>query len=153
MRQITQCFHASLASIHKQAEQLGTLTRLVQDKLAQPSSNTPVPCQVNSFKNGCLVLAVTDPVWAAKLRYEIPSLRDQLRREGLHQLTSIRISLSPGGASEPLTPRKKPTRTPSLSNQAKQTITSSAKHCSYAPLREALERLGANQASTKDNSG
>lgn len=146
MRQITQCFNTSLASIYKEAAQLKTLTALVQQHLGQ---NEPVPCQVSRFSQGCLVIAVEDAVWAARLRYELPTLRDQLRKSGLHQLTSIRISLSPS-APKPL---KKVIRTPRLSNEAKQTICDSAKYCDYPPLKEALLRLGEHQASTKDPSG
>jgi hypothetical protein len=149
MRQITQCFNANLATLFKQASELKTLTALVQKALAQ---NEPVPCEVHSFRGGCLVLAVTDPVWAARLRYEIPSLRDQLRKEGLHQLSSIRISLSPGSTPEPFN-NKKRTQGPLLSSKAKQAICESAKHCAYPPLRDALERLGEHQASTGTNSG
>ena len=146
MRQITQCFNTSLTSIYKEVSQLKTLTDLVQQHLGQ---NEPVPCQVSRFSEGCLVLTVEDAVWAARLRYELPTLRDQLRKAGLHHLTSIRIHLSP--ASTPLKQKKK--RTPLLSNQAKQAICDSSKHCSYPPLREALKRLGENQASTKGPSG
>ena len=147
MRQTTQCFNNSLSSIYKEISQLKTLTDLVQQHLGQ---NEPVPCQVSRFSEGCLVLTVEDAVWAARLRYELPTLRDHLRKAGLHHLTSIRINLSPASAP-PLKQKKK--RSPLLSNQAKQAICDSAKHCSYPPLKEALKRLGENQASTKDPSG
>jgi hypothetical protein len=146
MRKITQCFTHSLASIYQEAAQLETLTALVQQHLALEET---VPCQVSRFSEGCLVLTVDDAVWAARLRYELPTLRDQLRQSGLHHLTSIRIALSPGTKK----PLKKTKRAAMLSNNAKKTITESAKHCSYGPLKEALERLGKNQASTKDASG
>ena len=140
MRKITQCFNNSLASIYQEAEQLKTLTALVQQHLGQ---DEPVPCQVSRFSQGCLVLAVEDAVWAAKLRYELPTLRDQLRKAGLHHLTSIRVNLSPSTPK----PLKKAKRAPLFSQQAKQTISEHAKHCSYPPLKEVLERLGSNQAS------
>ncbi|MDX2345640.1 MAG: DciA family protein [Legionella sp.] len=135
MRKITQCFTASLASIFEEATQLKTLTALVQEHLGLEEV---VPCQVSRFSKGCLVLAVEDAVWAARLRYELPTLRDQLRRAGLHHLTAIQINVSPA-AKKPL---KKTKRRAILSKQAKQTIGESAKHCSYEPLKAALERLG-----------
>ena len=148
MRQITQCLNTPLASIYKQALQLETLTNLVQRHLGK---SKPVPCKVSRFTSGCLILSVEDPVWAAQLRYELPNLRDKLRQEGLHQLTSIQISLSPA------TPAPKPTKkkrvTPRLSTGATQTIRESAAHCSYGPLKEALEHLSKHQASTSNNSG
>lgn len=147
MRQITQCFNTSLTSIYQEVVQLKTLTSLVQEYLSQ---NEPVPCEVTRFEKGCLVISVKDAVWASKLRYELPTLRDQLRHAGLHHLTSIRINISP--ASTPFLQAQKKKRSPLLSDKAKQTIRESAKHCSYPPLKEALERLGKNQASTKQPS-
>ncbi|MCH9756799.1 MAG: DUF721 domain-containing protein [Gammaproteobacteria bacterium] len=146
MRQITQCFNTSLASIYKEATQLEALTTLVQQHL---DSKDPIPCQVSRFSGGCLVLQVEDAVWAAQLRYELPSLRDNLRKAGLHQLTSIRINLSLSTNK----PSKTNSHTALLSNNAKKTICESAKHCSYPPLKEALLRLGEHQASTKKPSG
>ncbi len=146
MRQITQCFNASLAAMHQEATQLKTLTALVQQHLGQ---DEPVPCQVSRFSKGSLVLTVEDAVWATRLRYELPTLRDRLRQAGLHHLTAIRINLAPS------TPQNLKTKkqAPPLSHQAKQTICDSAKHCSYPPLKEALERLGEHHASTKEPSG
>ena len=146
MRQITQCFNTPLASIYKQASQLETLTALVQRHLGK---NEPVHCRVSRFTNGCLTLSVEDSVWAAQLRYELPTLRDKLRQEGLHQLTSIRISLSP--RTPP--PKQKKSRVPHLSTEARRTIRESATHCSHPPLKEALERLSKPQALANNNSG
>jgi hypothetical protein len=146
MRQITQCFTHALSSIYKEAAQLKALTALVQEQLGQ---SQPVPCQVSRFSEGCLVLTVEDAVFAAQLRYELPTLRDQLRKAGLHHLTSIRIYLSPGTTQKAF---KKHKKAPILSNQAKKTIRESAKHCSYRPLQDALERLGEHQASAKATS-
>lgn len=150
MRKITQCFNTPLASIYKQASQLDDLTRLVQGHLKK-HDDAAVPCTVSRFTNGCLILAVDDPVWAAQLRFELPNLRDKLRQEGLHQLTSIRINLLPATpAAKP--PKKKP-RDTYISNHAKQAIHESAAHCSYGPLKEALERLCGHQASANTKSG
>ena len=150
MRQITQCFNTPLASIYKQASQLETLTTLVQRHLGK-NKNKTAPCTVSRFTNGCLILAVDDPVWAAQLRYELPNLRDKLRQEGLHQLTSIRINLLPATPAAKK-PHKKD-RDACISTEAKRNIRESASHCSYAPLKEALERLSQHQASTSNNSG
>ncbi len=134
MRQITQCFNASLSSIYQEAAHLNTLTTLVKRTLGQEKA---VPLTVSRFKNGCLLLEVQDAVWASELRYELPKLRDALRKEGLHHLTSIRIQLAPN--SVPKTPKKK--GAPVLSTGAKKILQSSAKGCSYEPLKAALERL------------
>jgi len=150
MRRITQCFNTPLASIYKQASQLDKLTALVQRHLKK-NEHEPVPCKVSRFESGCLILAVDNPVWAAQLRFELPNLRDKLRQEGLHQLTSIRISLLP--ATPAAKPPKKKSRDVCISNDAKRNIRESAAHCSYAPLKEALERLSKHQASANNKSG
>jgi len=150
MRKITQCFNTPLASIYKQASQLDSLTRLVQRHLKK-NEHESVPCTVSRFTSGCLILAVDDPVWAAQLRFELPSLRDKLRQEGLHQLTSIRINLLP--ATPAAKPPKKKSRDACISTNAKRNIHESAAHCSYPPLKEALERLSRHQASANTNSG
>ena len=150
MRKITQCFNTPLAAIYKQASQLETLTALVQRHLKK-NEHESVPCKVSRFANGCLVLTVDDPVWGTQLRYELPNLRDKLRQEGLHQLTSIRINLLP--ATPAAKPPKKKDRDASISNDAKRNIRESAAHCSYAPLKEALERLSKHQASANNKSG
>ncbi len=146
MRQITQCLNSSLASIYQEAAELNTLTALVCEQLQEN-----IPCHVSRFSKGCLTLTVEDAVWAAQLRYELPTLRDQLRKAGLHHLISIRISLAPHNIHPLLRRYKK--RSPQFSKQAKQVICESAEACSYPPLKAALERLGAHQASTKTPSG
>ena len=152
MRQITQCFNATLASIYQEVTELNRLTALVQAYLGKDEASGAVPCDVSRFSKGTLVLAVKDAVWAAKLRYELPSLRDHLRRAGgLHQLTSIRIHLSP--STHAPVQKKKNLHTPHLSEQTKHMISDSAKHCQNAPLKAALERLSAHHASTKSPSG
>lgn len=150
MRKITQCFNTPLAAIYKQASQLESLTHLVQRHLKK-NEHECVPCKVSRFSKGCLVLAVDDPVWATQLRFELPQLRDKLRQEGLHQLTSIRINLLP--ETPAIKPPKKKSREAFISNNAKRNIHESAAHCSYAPLKEALERLCKHQTSTNTNSG
>lgn len=136
MRQITQCFNATLASIREEVATLQTLTTRVQQHLSEA-----IPCSVSRFSQGCLVLSVDDAVWANKLRYELPALRDALRRAGLHQLTAIRIHLS---LCNDKTRLNTPTKNAALSLKAQKTLHESAKQCSYPPLKAALERLAKN---------
>ena len=150
MRRITQCFNTPLAAIYKQASQLEALTTLVQNYFKK-TQHASVPCTVSRFTNGCLILAVDDPVWAAQLRFELPNLRDKLRQEGLHQLTSIQINMLP--ATPAAKPPEKKDRDASISNDAKRNIRESAAHCSYAPLQEVLQRLSEHQAPASTKSG
>lgn len=145
MRQISQCFDTKLARLFKEAAALDALSAQVKRHVGD------IPCTVSRYHQGTLTLNVQDAVWATRLRYEIPMLRDKLRREGLHQLTSIRVSLSPTNKAEAT---KKPVREVHISHEAKKIIQESAKHSTYEPLKKALARLSENaHASDKTKSG
>lgn len=149
MRQITKCFDSKLAILYKEAVALETLTQRVKHHLSggKKSKYNTIPCSVSRFHQGTMTLCVEDPVWATSLRYELPSLRDKLRQEGLHHLTSIRICMTPANKSALV---KKKKREVTLSHQAKETIKQSAEFCSYEPLKEALMRLSEHQARASD---
>ncbi|STY25051.1 Zn-ribbon-containing, possible RNA-binding protein-like protein [Legionella taurinensis] len=96
-------------------------------------------CTVGSFNRGCLVLALTDPAFATPLRYELPALRDRLRKEaGFYQLLSIQIKMIvPQVKLSPDIQRKcRP-----LSDKARAAIQQAGETCPYPPLQEALYKL------------
>ena len=142
MRRITHCLNPSLTTLCKRAIELESLTAMVQGYL--PETNR-VQCSVGSFNKGCLVLIVTDPVWASELRYSLPALRDHLRlHAGLHQLITIKINLALEGRT--LTkPSTQHTASPVLSENTRQHIQASGDQCVYSPLKHALNRLGRNR--------
>ena len=61
-----------------------------------------------NFTQGCLTLGVHDAAWLAELRYELPRLRDILRREaGWYGLGSIQLKvIQSGGYYQRKTARK-----------------------------------------------
>jgi len=143
MRHITQCFDKKLRKLVRDTASLESLNKTVRYHLEG------VPCEVGRFHQGILTLTVKDAVWAARLRYEIPALRDKLRQEGLHQLSNIEVSISPTRQAQ--APHK-PTRKPMLSEDAKKMLEASAKACEYEPLKKALARLSKHQASDGNKS-
>jgi hypothetical protein len=138
MRQITDCLNPSLAKLCSRVIELESLTAMVQLYLPKASSRH---CVVGSFNKGCLVLVVTDPVWASELRYSLPELRDRLRRDAkLHQLITIKINMIlTTDASAPAP--KKHASSPRLTADARETILSGGSQCDYPPLKQALNHL------------
>ncbi|HBI22194.1 MAG TPA: hypothetical protein DDY37_06395 [Legionella sp.] len=91
MRHITRCLNTQLLDICQRAIQLEALDEKINTYLPEALRDQ---CHVGSFKNSCLVLVTSDPVWASQLRYALPELRDRLRSEaGIHQLASIKVTV------------------------------------------------------------
>lgn len=144
MRHIKQCFNTTLAKFVEQAEHLDNLNQVVKQHL--PSSLQD-HCRVASFYLGCLILTVTDAVWLTELRYLVPELRDNLRRNaGLYQLSSIKISVA---TTEVHQPQKKKQKI-NLSSQARYHIQEIANSCEYPPLKQALHQLGCVSSTTHE---
>lgn len=136
MRQIAQCLNATLTEIYQQSIKLESLSALLADFL--PKELVPY-CSAGSFKQGCLTLLVTDPVWASQLRYFLPELRNKLRQDAqLYQLTTIKISLNTASMTSST---KKSTRLRQISAHNRQLIHQSSEQCEYLPLKIALQRL------------
>lgn len=136
MRRINQCLNTKLVEICKRAVQLEEINSKLYSLL--PPSLQP-HCHVGSFTNGCLIIVVSDAVWASELRYSLPALRDTLRKEaGIYQLSSIKITIATleTGSAVKTTPSN------SLSSQARETIIACGEECSYEPLKKALVQLG-----------
>ena len=141
MRRITDCFNSTVNTLVKRATEIDKLDNIVQQYFPEAAH---IPCKVGSFNQGCLVLLVSDPGWASQLRFSLPILRDSLLQySGLHQLSSIKITLQIDGMSleAPATPQPPPSK---LSSRAREHIMNGA-DCAYQPLKDALERLGRKQ--------
>ncbi len=91
MPHISKCFNQSLTNIQSQAKKLQELNEIVLDYLP---SEMQSHCHIGGFNNGCLVLTVDDAVWASQLRFLIPEIRDNLRKNNnIYQLSSIKITI------------------------------------------------------------
>ncbi len=134
MKPIQQCLNQQLATICETSVQLETIRLKVIQHL--PELLKP-HCHVSSFQQGSLTLATANAAWASQLRYVLPELRDNLRQDGMYQLTSLKIIIMlPPSPSKPIMTRARP-----LSEIAIQAIVSSAAQCAYPPLQAALYRL------------
>ncbi|MDH0728984.1 DUF721 domain-containing protein [Pseudomonas sichuanensis] len=117
-----------------QAERLEHLQRLLESQL-QPAAREH--CHVASWKEGTLLLVVTDGHWATRLRYQQKRLQRQLLAlEAFANLTRILFKVQP-----PLVPNKRGGHGPELSEHAAESIRGSAEGISDPKLRAALERL------------
>jgi hypothetical protein len=93
VRRISSCLDPSLLALSNHVENLAKMEIQLQSYLPEALR---LVCFVSSFKQGSLTIGVADAVWVTPLRYELPTLRDRLRREGgLHGLTSIQLKVQP----------------------------------------------------------
>jgi len=136
MRQINQCLNKQLHDICRRTVQLDDLTLKITRYLNSPLRDH---CKAASFNRGCLVITTTN-AWATELRYELPHLRDQLRKNaGIYQLTSIQINVFDANAENNAEKIRKPSLT--LSENARKVILQAKATCKYLPLKEALSHL------------
>lgn len=139
MRRIKRCLNSRIIEICQRTVQLEELNTKLYGYL--PSS-LQEHCHVGSFNKGCLMIMVSDPVWASQLRYCVPDLRDKLRGEGgIYQLSSIKVTVASAEAP-PLT--KNSSKAP-LSAKARETIIASSEECTYLPLKQALHHLAGDK--------
>ncbi|NQD96989.1 DUF721 domain-containing protein, partial [Pseudomonas sp. CrR25] len=110
------------------------LQHLLESQL-QPAAREH--CHVASWREGCLLLIVTDGHWATRLRYQQRRLLRQLQTlEEFATLAKILFKVQP-----PTAERRAAGRTISLSNSAAENIQATAEGISDPKLRAALERL------------
>ena len=117
-----------------QAERIEHLQRLLESQL-QPAAREH--CHVASWKEGTLLLVVTDGHWATRLRYQQKRLQHQLQAmEAFANLSRIQFKVQP-----PLVPAKRAGQGPELTETAALSIRGSAEGISDPKLKAALERL------------
>ena len=124
-----------------QAERLEHLQRLLESQL-QPAAREH--CHVASWRDGTLLLVVTDGHWATRLRYQQKRLLAALQAmEAFGNLRRILYKVQP-----PLVPAKRGGHAAELSNSAAESLRDTAEGITDPKLRAALERL-ANHAIIK----
>lgn len=126
-----------LRAIFGHAQRLGHLQRLLESQL-QPAAREH--CRVASWREGNLLLIVTDGHWATRLRYQQKRLQRQLMAfDEFTSLTRIQFKVQPTTVQ--------PSAVVSaldLSANAAETIQATADGISDPGLRAALERLAAH---------
>ena len=139
MLRISHCLNDKILSMCQKSVQLDDLEYKLRQYLPDVLKEK---CKVGGLNKGCLLLVVDDIIWATPLRFLIPELRDNLRKQAqLHQLSSIKIQLN----TTSVVPKKAfKITTQTLSASARETLTKAAQNCAHAPLKKALERLSNN---------
>ena len=131
-----------LKALLNHAQRLAHLQRLVESQL-QPAAREH--CHVASWREGTLLLIVTDGHWATRLRYQQKRLQRQLQSlEAFYNLNRILFKVQP-----PTTAPKAHGHPLDISNRAAENIQATAEGISDPKLRAALERL-ANHAKDKN---
>lgn len=131
-----------LQAIFNHAQRLAHLQRLLESQL-QPAAREH--CHVASWREGTLLLIVTDGHWATRLRYQQKRLQRQLVAfKEFANLTRLHLKVQPAR-----THRSEMGHTRDLSVAAAETISATAEGITDPKLRAALERLAAH-AVTKE---
>ena len=126
-----------LKAILGHAQRLGHLQRLLDSQL-QPAAREH--CHVASWREGSLLLIVTDGHWATRLRYQQKRLQRQLQLfDEFASLTRILFKVQP-----PTIPRPAPKRIRHLSTAAAESLQATADGIQDPKLRAALERLASH---------
>jgi hypothetical protein len=132
----------TLKSLFGEAQRLAQLQQLLESQL-QPAARPH--CRVASWRDGCLLLIVTDGQWATHLRYQQKRLLRQLQQlREFAALTKIHFKVQP-----PASARQASARQPTLSEDAAQTLRSAASGIDDPQLRAALERLASHTTPPK----
>ncbi|WP_028239688.1 DUF721 domain-containing protein [Stutzerimonas azotifigens] len=123
-----------LKALFGEAQRLDRLQRLLEAQL-QPAAREH--CRVASWRDGSLLLIVTDGHWATRLRYQQRRLLRQLQsHEEFGNLTKIVFRVQP-----PMSPARAAGRIPTHSERAAESLEQTAAGIQDPRLRAALERL------------
>lgn len=133
-----------LKALFGETRRLDHLQRLVESQL-QPAAREF--CRVASWREGTLLLIVTDGHWATRLRYQQRRLQRQLQgTEAFRDLNRILFKVQPAE-----TPRYKPGPAPDLSVRAAANIQETARGITDPKLKAALERLASHARPGSDD--
>lgn len=133
---------SSLRALFDEAQRLSRLQTLLHEQL-QPAARPY--CQIASWREGALVLVVTDSHWATRLRYQQRRLLKQLQAyPEFAALERVLFKVRPSHPGAPAAGRRA-----TLSETAAETVQASAEIVSDPRLRAALERL-ASRARRED---
>lgn len=126
-----------LKALFSEARRLDRLQQLVDGQL-QPAAREH--CHVASWRDGNLLLIVTDGHWATRLRYQQRRLQRQLQSlDEFTGLSRILFKVQP-----PEAPRHKPGPSPEMSTRAADNLQQTARGITDPRLKAALERLASH---------
>jgi hypothetical protein len=126
-----------LKAIFSHAQRLAHLQRLLESQL-QPAAREH--CHVASWREGTLLLVVTNGHWATRLRYQQKRLQRQLVEfKEFANLTRLQLKVQPAVTISATTGQAR-----DLSASAAESISATAEGISDPKLKAALERLAAH---------
>jgi len=130
-----------LKALFDQAQRIDHLQRVLEGQL-QPAAREH--CRVASWRDGCLLLIISDGHWATRLRYQQRRLQRQLQAlEEFANLTKIIFKVQPSRSAG-----RNPSQGAALSAYAAESLQSTAEGISDPRLRAALERLASRARPT-----
>lgn len=130
-----------LRALFDQAQRIDHLQRVLEGQL-QPAAREH--CRVASWRDGCLLLIISDGHWATRLRYQQRRLQRQLQAlEEFANLTKIIFKVQPSKSAG-----RNPSQGAALSAYAAESLQSTAEGISDPRLRAALERLASRARPT-----
>ncbi|BBT15197.1 DciA family protein [Metapseudomonas otitidis] len=130
-----------LRALFDQAQRIDHLQRVLEGQL-QPAAREH--CRVASWRDGCLLLIISDGHWATRLRYQQRRLQRQLQAlEEFANLTKIIFKVQPSRSAG-----RNPSQGAALSAYAAESLQSTAEGISDPRLRAALERLASRARPT-----
>jgi hypothetical protein len=141
MRQKTACSCSQLLEQAKLPilERARQLSRLDQAVLQLLPAELGQHCKVLNLRNKTLILATPSPAWAGRLRFAVPDLLKQLKRQLSLDMRAIELRVQPESAENQST--KRPSLQLSLSSAT--LLAQTAQSVNHPPLQEALLRLAA----------
>lgn len=125
-------------SLTAQVRQLAVIERQVRACLPAELAEH---CQVAGIVDGCLRLATDSPAWAARLRFQGPSLVKQLTTQGMAALRTVQVRIIPLVA-KPTSPSRKP----HMATENAQLLEQTAKSIDDPGLAQALRRLARHRS-------
>ncbi|MDD0973120.1 DUF721 domain-containing protein [Pseudomonas fontis] len=126
-----------LKALFSQAQRLAHLQRLLESQL-QPAAREH--CHVASWREGTLLLIVTDGHWATRLRYQQKRLQRQLQAlEVFANLSRILFKVQPTATTPVVSGHPM-----DISSRSAENIQATAEGISDPKLRAALERLASH---------
>lgn len=145
MRDVMSGPRSGLRDIMDHAHNLEHLSSLLERHLA---SSLYTHCRVANYRDKTLVIVTDSPVWSTRLRYELPRLRSELRREPeLRELRDIRIRIAPTAVHIP----QEPPRPRPISSQSAAILRTVAETIPDNRLRAALLRLSGHAPGGSDD--
>lgn len=132
-KQLSQCdWFENLASQTQKCRQLEKIFLQYLDSSFQDQ------CHVYQFRDGCLYVAVRNGAMAMRLRYLIPRLITDLKKNAIFSsLMQIEYKVM----TEEEAPQKKLRETPKLSSQTARLIEENAENIQHPSLRKSLQEL------------